>query len=92
MVTLHPKDQLFYTEQTEDSPDVSQEQLEELQALASQVSQLFGPFMDMEFTFANGQLYLLQARLLPPCQRDSKLFWIIAILSRAIRRFQSSDH
>lgn len=27
MVTLHPKDQLFYTEQTEDSPDVSQEQL-----------------------------------------------------------------
>ena len=72
MVTLHPKDQLFYTEQTEDSPDVSQEQLEELQALASQVSQLFGPYMDMEFTFANGKLYLLQARpitTLPEGQR-----------------------
>ena len=53
---------LFYTEQTEDSPDVSQEQLEKLQALAGQVSQLFGPYMDMEFTFANGQFYLLQAR------------------------------
>lgn len=62
MVTLHPADQLSYLEQKADSPKLSEEQVADLQDLAHGVTELFGPYMDMEFTFAGGQLYLLQAR------------------------------
>lgn len=62
MVTYHPKDQLSYIEKTADSPEVSDDQLQKLEELAQQVCSLFGPYMDIEFTFQTDRLFVLQAR------------------------------
>ncbi|MFC2704207.1 MAG: PEP/pyruvate-binding domain-containing protein, partial [Abiotrophia defectiva] len=62
MVTYHPADQLSYTEQEPGAPSLTTSQLGELESLAQQAVALFGPYLDLEFTFQGDRLYILQAR------------------------------
>ena len=62
MVTIHPDDQLSYFETTGASPILTEQQQVDLEDLAKKVTAIFGPRMDIEFTFSNDQLYVLQAR------------------------------
>lgn len=62
MITLHPKDQLSYMETTAESPVLTNDQTKQLIDLAQKITILFGPAMDIEFTFSAGTLYVLQAR------------------------------
>jgi len=61
-LTHYPMDQLTYFEVAEEanvvtSPTPTDAQISALEAMASQVNELFGPFMDIEFTFKDQQLY-----------------------------------
>ena len=62
MVTYHPADQLSYTEQEPGAPSLTTSQLGDLESLAQQAMALFGPYLDLEFTFQGDRLYILQAR------------------------------
>ena len=62
MITLHPRDQLSYMETTADSPVLTNNQSKQLIDLAQDITTLFGPAMDIEFTFVEETLYVLQAR------------------------------
>ncbi|MBM6614943.1 phosphoenolpyruvate synthase [Desemzia sp. RIT804] len=62
MVTIHPDDQLSYFETAGASPILTEKQQADLEEMAKNVTELFGLRMDIEFTFLNGQLYVLQAR------------------------------
>ena len=62
MVTYHPADQLSYTEQEPGAPSLTTSQLGALESLAQQAMALFGPYLDLEFTFQGDRLYILQAR------------------------------
>lgn len=62
MTTYHPADDLSYVEQAEGAPVLSSRQLEELTKATREVTNLFGPYLDIEFTFVADKLYLLQAR------------------------------
>lgn len=74
-LTHYPMDQLTYFEVTEEanvvtSPIPTDAQISALEAMASQVNELFGPFMDIEFTFKDQQLYVLQARPITTFEQD----------------------
>lgn len=62
MVTLHPDEGISYFEIKGSSPRLSRQEEMDLVEMAQQVTLLFGPMMDIEFTFCQGQLYVLQAR------------------------------
>ncbi len=62
MVTIHPDDQLSYFETSGDSPILTEKEQIDLENMAKKVTEIFGLRMDIEFTFSNGQLYVLQAR------------------------------
>lgn len=62
MVTIHSDDQLSYFETSGTSPILTEKQQVELEDMAEKVTDIFGPRMDIEFTFLNDQLYVLQAR------------------------------
>ncbi|KAF1301466.1 phosphoenolpyruvate synthase [Candidatus Enterococcus willemsii] len=62
MVTIHPEEQLSYFETTDQSPIITNEQQHLLTQMATQIMTLFGPYMDIEFTFRENELYVLQAR------------------------------
>lgn len=62
MVTIHPDNQLSYFETSEDSPILTAKEQTDLEDMAKNVTEIFGQKMDIEFTFLNDQLYVLQAR------------------------------
>lgn len=62
MVTIHSDDQLSYFETSGNSPILTEKQQVDLEAMAGKVTDIFGPRMDIEFTFSDDQLYVLQAR------------------------------
>ena len=62
MVTIHSDDQLSYFETSGTSPILTEKQQVDLEAMAEKVTDIFGPRMDIEFTFSDDQLYVLQAR------------------------------
>lgn len=62
MITYHPTEDLYYQEKTGASPDLASPDFKRLADLASQVQDLFGSYLDIEFTYDEGQFYLLQAR------------------------------
>lgn len=62
MTTYHPQDDLSYIEQTEGSPLLDMGRLKLLREKVELITDLFGPYLDIEFTFADGELYILQAR------------------------------
>lgn len=62
MVTLHPDDHLSYFETSGASPILTEQQQVALEDMAKKITDIFGPRMDIEFTFSKDQLYVLQAR------------------------------
>lgn len=61
-ITYHPVDDIFYYEKTEDSPLISDLEWRQLTEMADKVNDYFGPAMDIEFTFYQDRLYILQLR------------------------------
>lgn len=62
MVTIHPEEQLSYFETNGESPIISNTQQNALEKMAEQVVAIFGERLDIEFTFFQEELYVLQAR------------------------------
>lgn len=61
-ITYYPFDDVTYYETVDDSPQPSEQQLASLKAMSQKVTDLFGPKQDIEFTFVQETLYILQAR------------------------------
>ena len=55
-------DRLFYYESMEGSPVIGREVIEELIGYSDKLKELFGEYLDIEFTIKNGQIYILQIR------------------------------
>ena len=61
-LTYYPTDDLTYYETWEDSPIPSDQQIKALKQMSREVTELFGPRLDIEFTFVQDELFFLQAR------------------------------
>lgn len=64
-------DKLYYYEDMEDSPIIARDQLEGLISFADKLKELFGEYLDIEFTIKDGQIYILQVRPITTL-KDSK--------------------
>ncbi|HOM03239.1 MAG TPA: phosphoenolpyruvate synthase [Acetivibrio sp.] len=55
-------DKLYYYETMDDSPVLDREKIEELIGYGDKLKELFGEYLDIEFTIKEGQIYILQIR------------------------------
>lgn len=55
-------DGLYYSEQMENSPKISEAVLKELVEISEKIKELFGHECDIEFAIKNGEIFILQAR------------------------------
>lgn len=65
-------DRIFYYEKTNDSPLLSEMQIEEMIKRSEEIRGLFDTECDMEFAIKNGQFYLLQVRPITTFEKDGK--------------------
>lgn len=61
-LTYYPLDDLTYYDTWEDSPQPSEQQITALKEMSQTLMELFGPRLDIEFTFVQDELFILQAR------------------------------
>lgn len=64
-------DKVYYYEGREDL--LGEKELEELALISEKAMELFGHYMDMEFAYKKGELFLLQARPITTLKADSPL-------------------
>ena len=56
-------DKLYYYEKMENSPVIDKEQVEKLISYGEELKELFGKYLDIEFTIKDEKIYILQVRL-----------------------------
>ena len=61
-LTYYPTDDLTYFDTCENSPHPTEQQISALKEMSVAVTDIFGPQLDIEFTFVKDELYVLQAR------------------------------
>lgn len=61
-LTYYPTDDLTYYETWEDSPIPNEQQIKALKQMSREVTKLFGPRLDIEFSFVQNKLFVLQVR------------------------------
>ena len=66
-------DGLYYSEQTEHSPKISETVLKELVRISGEMKKLFGHECDIEFAIQNGEIFILQARPITSLQCGSPI-------------------
>lgn len=69
-LTYYPTDDLTYYETWEDSPKPSEQQITALKEMSQSMMALFGPHLDIEFTFVEKKLFVLQARPITTLPKD----------------------
>ncbi len=67
----HLTDRLYYYEGKEDL--LSSDMIEELIEASAGIKELLGEYLDIEFAFSNGKLYILQARPITTIKGDNPL-------------------
>ena len=67
----HQTDKLFYFEGKEDL--LSSDQVEELMEVSGKIRELLGDYLDIEFAYSKGKLYILQARPITTIKGDNPL-------------------
>ena len=67
----HLTDKLYYYEGKEDL--LSSDEIEDLIEVSSKIKELFGEYLDIEFAFSEGRLYILQARPITTINADNPL-------------------
>ncbi len=65
-------DESYYLEQSGNSPKIPPEMVEEIFAVGRKIEQLFGDYVDIEFTIENDILYILQGRKITTLKNDTK--------------------
>lgn len=55
-------DKLYYYEKMENSPVIDKEQVEKLISYGEELKELFGKYLDIEFTIKDEKIYILQVR------------------------------
>ncbi len=67
----HLTDKLYYYEGKEDL--LSSDEIDKLIEVSSKIKELFGEYLDIEFAFSDGRLYILQARPITTINADNPL-------------------
>jgi len=67
----HLTDKLYYYEGKEDL--LSSDKIEELIDVSGKIKELLGEYLDIEFAYSNGELYILQARPITTIKADNPL-------------------
>lgn len=66
-------DGLYYSEQTENSPKISETVLKQLVELSEKIKKLFDHECDIEFAIKGGEIFILQARPITSLKRGSPI-------------------
>ncbi len=66
-------DRLYFSEQTEDSPTLTETELNELINISENIKKLFGRECDIEFAVKNGEVFILQTRPITSLKADSPI-------------------